>query len=293
MNAVCRPHLSGKTQFRSFKWFYRSGIDNALKGALRLSKTMRINLSRTLLLAGTIQAAVFPSMMHAQIDRAEINGTITDITGAAIPGAQVVVTQEGTNQARTTSTNASGGYVASSLPVGRFTLMIHEAGFADYRVADIDLHADDVRTLNIHLQPSSVSQTVSVEADTGTVQLDKNDATFGGSIQAVQVQQLPLNGRNIATLELLAPGAIDNGSGQQATIRFAGQGIDDNNYRFDGVDAGGVLRQALKSGFAAAVLNRSCLRVQGRCRRLSCRHWRLSRWTGWPHLEKRDQQIAR
>jgi TonB dependent receptor-like, beta-barrel len=78
--------------------------------------------------------------------------------------------------------------------------------------------------------------------------LDNNNATVGGTIQSVQVARLPLNGRNIATLELLAPGGIDSGSGTQASIRFAGQGIDDNNFRFDGVDASGIYRQVVKSG---------------------------------------------
>ncbi len=209
---------------------------------------MRRHLARTLLLAGSVHAALVPSLIQAQIDRAEINGSITDSTGAAIPGATVVVTQEGTNAQRSVSTNDRGEFVVSSLPVGRFTLVLQHTGFQDMRVADVDLHAGDVRTLNEHMQPGSVNQTVSVEADTGAVQLDKSDATFGGTIQHVEVAELPLNGRNIATLELLAPGAIDTGSGQQATIRFSGQGIDDTNYRFDGVDASGVLRQALKSG---------------------------------------------
>ena len=77
---------------------------------------------------------------------------------------------------------------------------------------------------------------ISVEGDTGGAQLEKSDATFGGTIQSVQVRELPLNGRNIATLELLAPGATGTGQ-QQSSIHFAGQGIDDNNYRLDGVDA--------------------------------------------------------
>ena len=195
------------------------------------------------LLAATVCATA-----HAQIDRAEINGTIADSSGAAIAGAAVTVTQEGTNAARTVTTNGSGQFVVSSLPVGRFFIVLTRAGFQDLHIADIDLHSGDVRTVNQTMQLGSVSQTVSVEADKQGAQLDKSDATFGGTIQSVQVRELPLNGRNIANLEVLAPGAIDSGSGGQATIRFAGQGIDDNNYRFDGVDASGVLRQALKSG---------------------------------------------
>ncbi len=185
---------------------------------------------------------------HAQIDRAEINGTADDTSGAPLAGVTVTVTQEGTNAVRKVTTNGSGQFVVSSLPVGRFFLVFAMPGFEDTRVADIDLHSGDVRTLNQRMAVGSVSQTVSVEADKEGAQLEKSDATFGGTVQAVQIRELPLNGRNIANLEVLAPGAIDSGSGAQSTIRFAGQGIDDNNYRFDGVDASGVLRQAVKSG---------------------------------------------
>src|SRR6201991_715621 len=66
-------------------------------------------------------------------------------------------------------------------------------------------------------------------------------------IQSVQVSRLPLNGRNLTNLELLAPGAIDSGSGAQSSIRFAGNGTDDNNFRLDGVDASGVFHASLKS----------------------------------------------
>jgi hypothetical protein len=197
-----------------------------------------------LLLAGIMA----PSKMRGQIDRAELGGTVTDKTGAVIADANVVVIQVGTNATRNVTTNSRGEFLVASLPVGRFTLVVKHPDFNDLQVAGIDLHAGDVRTLNEQMQPDSVSQTVSVEADASAVQLDKSNATFGGTIQSVQVQELPLNGRNIATLELLAPGAIDTGSGQQATIRFAGQGIDDTYFRFDGVDASGIYREALKSG---------------------------------------------
>ena len=185
---------------------------------------------------------------HAQIDRAEINGTITDTSGAAVSGVTVTVTQEGTDAMRVVATNASGQFVASSLPVGRFSITLKKPDYQDLRIADIDLHSGDVRTLNQQMAVGAVSQAISVEADRGGAQLEKSNATFGGTIESVQVRELPLNGRNVSNLEAIAPGAIDSGSGNQNTIRFVGQGIDDNNYRFDGVDASGVLRQSLKSG---------------------------------------------
>ena len=76
------------------------------------------------------------------------------------------------------------------------------------------------------------------------VQLDKVDATIGTVIEQAQIDDLPVNGRNWATLTALAPGAIDNGAGDQRTIRFAGHGLDDNNLTLDGVDATAIYNQA-------------------------------------------------
>jgi Carboxypeptidase regulatory-like domain/TonB dependent receptor len=185
--------------------------------------------------------------LAAQIDRTEVNGTVVDASGSVIADAQVELVQDGTGAIRQVTTSGRGTFVISSLPVGRFTLTISKVAFTNFRLADIDLHSGDIRTINARLLVSGANQSVYVEVDTGA-NLDNNNATVGGTIQSVQVARLPLNGRNIATLELLAPGGIDSGSGTQASIRFAGQGIDDNNFRFDGVDASGIYRQAVKSG---------------------------------------------
>ncbi|HWZ49949.1 MAG TPA: carboxypeptidase regulatory-like domain-containing protein [Granulicella sp.] len=182
----------------------------------------------------------------AQIDRTELNGTVTDPSGASIAGVTVTVTQSGTNQVRVVSTDGHGQFVVSSLPIGRFTLVFGHDGFKDTRIADLDLHSGDVRTVNTKLQVGAVDQTIGVEADLGGAELDKSNASFGGTIQSVQVSNLPLNGRNLTNLELLAPGAIDSGSGAQGSIRFAGNGTDDNNFRLDGVDASGIFHASLK-----------------------------------------------
>ncbi|MBB5058743.1 hypothetical protein HDF16_003457 [Granulicella aggregans] len=194
-----------------------------------------------LVLAGlTIPAA-------AQIDRTELNGVVSDSSGATISAVTVTIKQEGTNQLRVVNSDKNGQFVASSMPIGRFSVVFSHDGFSDLRVADIDLHSGDVQTLNARLEVGSVNQVVQVEGDRGGALLNKSDATLGGTIQSIQVAELPLNGRNLTTLELLAPGAIDAGSGQQSSIRFAGNGTDDNNFRLDGVDASGVFHASLKS----------------------------------------------
>jgi hypothetical protein len=204
---------------------------------------MRLLAQRLLLFS----LLLLPVFAWAQIDRTEINGTVTDPSTATIAGVNVTVTQEGTNQSRVIVTDGRGQFVVSSLPIGRFTVMFTHDGFKDLRVADLDLHSGDVRTVNAKLEVGAVTQVVGVEGDLGGGQLDKSNATFGGTIQSVQISKIPLNGRNITNLELLAPGAIDSGSGAQSTIRFAGNGTDDNNFRLDGVDASGVFHASLKS----------------------------------------------
>ena len=108
-----------------------------------------------------------PGLAVAQIDRTEINGTVTDASGAIIADAGVTVTQESTNQARATATDSRGQFVVSSLPIGRFTVMFTHDGFKDLRVADIDLHSGDVRTVNARLEVGAVTQVIGVEGDLG------------------------------------------------------------------------------------------------------------------------------
>jgi Carboxypeptidase regulatory-like domain len=214
-------------------------MSNIASGYIQMTRLARYAFLTALVL--------LPVLTWAQIDRTEINGTVTDASDATVTDATVTVTQEGTNQVRVVKTDGHGQFVVSSLPIGRFNVVFSHDGFDDLRVADLDLHSGDVRTVNAKLVVGAVNQTIGVEADLGGAQLDKSNATFGGTIQSVQVSKLPLNGRNITNLELLAPGAIDSGSGAQSTIRFSGNGTDDNNFRLDGVDASGVFHASLKS----------------------------------------------
>ncbi len=114
-------------------------------------------------------------------------------------------------------------------------------GFATFTVEGVEQTVGQTRTLNARLElPHGKEQTTVNES---FVQLDKVDATVGAAIEQAQVNDLPINGRNWATLTSLAPGAIDNGAGDQRTIRFAGHGLDDNNLTLDGVDATPVYNQ--------------------------------------------------
>ncbi len=190
-------------------------------------------------------AFCLPSVLSAQIDRANLKGTVSDTTGAAVSNAVITVFYPQTGFERTVQSTSAGEYVLSALPLGRCNVSVVAAGFEAKHIDDIDLQVGEFRTVNLQLSVGAVEQTVAVAAS--TVTLDQDSAATGGVIARAQVENLPINGRNWAGLMILVPGAINTGSGNQTSIRFAGHGVDDNRILFDGVDASGILRQSEKS----------------------------------------------
>ncbi|MBV9266786.1 MAG: TonB-dependent receptor [Acidobacteriaceae bacterium] len=178
---------------------------------------------------------------HAQVARTALTGTVTDEQGSRIPSAKVKATESSTGLQRETETNSQGTYSLADLPVGMFRVEIAKPGFATFLVDNVRQDVGQTRTLDAKLNLSGrIEQAEVTEA---MVQLDRVDATVGAPIEQKQVDELPINGRNWATLTALVPGATDNGAGDQRTIRFAGHGLDDNNLTLDGVDATAVFNQ--------------------------------------------------
>lgn len=129
----------------------------------------------------------------------------------------------------------------ADLPVGVFRAEFSKAGFANVTVNNVNEVVGQTRTLDTVL--AIVGNAEQAAVTKSTVQLDKVDAPIGAPIELKQVEALPINGRNWATLTTLVPGATDAGAGNQRTIRFAGHGLDDNNLTLDGVDATAVYNQ--------------------------------------------------
>src|SRR5579863_1952770 len=167
-------------------------------------------------------------------DRAAINGTITDSTGAAIPDAKVELTSPATGLHRQALTLSNGIYEFPSLPVGRYQITVGKVGFKPYVVADINLLYGQVRTVDMKMSLGTTSETVNVEATAEA--LNRDNAEVDGVIESPQIREIPLNGRNWATLMTLAPGAINTGDGSQRNIRFDGHSLDDSNFTLDGID---------------------------------------------------------
>jgi hypothetical protein len=172
-----------------------------------------------------------------------ISGTVTDASGAVIPGADVTVTQSSTGLIQKTTTSGEGTYVFPSLAPSVYDLAVTHAGFTAYTEKALQLRADGALTANASLKAGSASQTVTVNAD--AAQVDVTTGTLSQVIATSQVNDLPLNGRNAASLTTLVAGVANAPSAQAdqgatktfpvaVTITANGTRVGQTNYLLDG-----------------------------------------------------------
>jgi hypothetical protein len=185
-------------------------------------------------------AAAFPCL--AQVELAGLNGTVRDGSGRPIAGAHVLALQKTTGLKREGVTSSSGAYAIPGLPIGNYRVSCTAPGFQEGVFDGLEQTVGRTRTLDITLGVGGETQQVVVSGQTSP--FDRTSAAMGESTEPQQVQDLPLNGRNWSTLTALVPGAVDTGGSNQRSIRFAGRGLDDNNFTFDGIDATNIVNQA-------------------------------------------------
>ena len=196
--------------------------------------------------ASLVFCATFAS---AQETTGSISGTITDPSGAAVKGATVTLTNTDRGQdVRTLTTNGSGFYNASSLPLGSYTVKVSDTGFKSEAVTGLVLHVNDALTLNRTLVAGNVSEVVSVSAN--TVQLNLENGMSQGLIDGTQVRELVLNNRNYEQLLVLQPGvsfggandqlyignSLPAGTSNQVSFSINGSRPTSNNWTVDGAD---------------------------------------------------------
>jgi hypothetical protein len=140
-----------------------------------------------------------------------IVGAVTDSTGAAIPAAHVTATQISTGATSEATSNGGGEYVFSSLSPSTYSIRVTAPGFSAFLQKSVVLLADQSVTVNASLTPGGVTDTVVVNADTS--QVDTTTGTLSQVIGERQVNDLPLNGRNAASLTTLVAGVVAAPSG--------------------------------------------------------------------------------
>ncbi len=186
------------------------------------------------------------STARSQLTTADIIGMVTDSSGAVIPNASVTVVNLDTHEQRMVTSNASGEYQATLLPVGRYSVTVKVPGFKTTTTSNLAVEAGDRARNDAQMVPGGQSETITVQASTPLLQAD--NSAVSSTITAVAVQDLPLNGRNYVQLVQLVPGANEGpGNGltsggrpddRRPTSSFSVNGQDDtlNNTTVDGID---------------------------------------------------------
>jgi hypothetical protein len=167
-----------------------------------------------------------------------LTGTVTDPSGAVIAGAAVTVTNVGTGQSRTTTTDANGSYKFSLLPPGNYSVKFSAAGFKTAEVPSQTVNVTETPVLNRSLAIGAQSEQITVESTQQTIQTQ--NATNGGVVGSQEVTDLPLVSRNYTQIITLSPGVVANvtaasgvGNGTQ-DVAANGSRQNQNNYSMDG-----------------------------------------------------------
>lgn len=146
-----------------------------------------------------------------QLGTSALNGSVTDTTGAVVPGAKVTLTSNATHFTRMTTTDSAGLYGYFQLTPGIYSLSVEASGFQAIDVKTLQFFVGQTVVQNFHLSPGSVSTKVTVSATKPL--LNQNNPIVGTVIEQKTISEMPLNGRSFLQLNLLAPGVTRSKNG--------------------------------------------------------------------------------
>jgi len=239
----CSPVSRFTELQKSLEIFLEVDMNNAI---FRKALFLRLFIAALLILGLQNMA------LHAQVSTADVVGTVTDASGAIVPGAKVVLTNVATQVQATAVSNSSGDYLFTYLVPGTYSLRAEATGFQALVLSNIVLAAGDRARENAPLKVGKISETVEVSAETPLLQ--RESSSIGSVIGEQDVQDLPLDGRNFFNLVQVQPGvtagapnAISSGQrpdDRRATSTISANGQPDfyNNELVDGVDNNEILQ---------------------------------------------------
>jgi hypothetical protein len=193
-----------------------------------------------------VLAAVAATPLSAQNTTADVVGTVTDATGAVVPGASVELTNIDTQEKRVVTSGGGGEYTFTLLKPSRYSLTVTAAGFKSFKISSFALAAGDRAREDSHLEIGGTGETVEVDAAPPALHTDS--AALITTVTEKATQELPLNGRNFINLVQVTPGATEGlnnalGSGnrpddrrQTSSVSVNGQADMMNNQLVDGMD---------------------------------------------------------
>ncbi|HUO14982.1 MAG TPA: TonB-dependent receptor [Verrucomicrobiae bacterium] len=179
----------------------------------------------------------------------QLNGSVTDPSGATVAGAQIRLIETSTGFQRTTTSNSSGLYQFLDVPPGNYHLQASAGGFAPYSATDITLLVKLPSTVNIKFQVAGTKESVTVEAEAPLI--NRTDASLGNVLENDQISELPIADRNVTYLLSLQPGvsylgiqtqttqqtdtragAVNGLRSDQSNVTLDGIGVNDQNYGY-------------------------------------------------------------
>jgi outer membrane receptor protein involved in Fe transport len=191
------------------------------------------SFSRLMCACVLLSAAAFAQ----EIGGATLNGTVTDPSGAAVPGAKVTATQTATGLKRTTESGSAGLYSFTALPSGTYEVTVEATGFKAAKTAAIPLAVGSAATIDIHLTVGATQETVDVTAEAGLVETTRSQTST--VVDSRSVSDLPINGRNFLDIALMSPGVVRDPT-RSGDLSFGGQRGTSNRLQVDGSDANNV-----------------------------------------------------
>ncbi len=205
-----------------------------------------------------------PNLVYGQGANATLLGTVTDVSGAVVPGASVQVTNVATGVSQTVKTDSQGRYTVVDLIVGNYEVRASAAGFQTVVRTGITPTVGSQTVVDIALSPGQQQQTVTVQAEAS--QVDVVSSTLSSTVSTQQIADLPLNGRNFTDLIAIAPGiTTGNGVGApagganllyglEANFSVSGARSEGQAYLLDDVDIQGFWAHGSGSGVLGTTL---------------------------------------
>jgi Carboxypeptidase regulatory-like domain/TonB dependent receptor len=193
-------------------------------------------------LAGLLLIAVCAATAFAQTDQGRFTGTVRDSSSAFVAGATVKVRNERTGEEREVLTNQQGYFLVGSLKPSSYTIRAEKAGFAVIEYTNMTIAVGQELNLDLEFKPAGVQEAVTV-VGTAPV-LDLSSAHMGVNVGERDVNNLPVNGRQMSQLMLQAPGSQNAGSGTWQDIRFSGRAVEQNAIRYDGIEGSAIIDSA-------------------------------------------------
>ena len=184
--------------------------------------------------------------LFAQVATGSIVGTVKDSSGEVVPGAQVTIREVNRNTTSTLVTDASGVYTAPFLVPGTYEVQVELQGFKTWIRPGIILQVTDRVRVDVALEVGTIKEATTVVASAPVVRTDSSEA--GTVIEEMAIKELPLNGRNFATLVYLAPGITPGQAGENlsgastfnprgaSNFNALGSQANSNAWLVDGID---------------------------------------------------------